>query len=120
MLLIFFLVTSSMDSQMGLLRHLPPASDDAAQELLVSHSDVLSLALTADGTLMADGQVIDLSELPARIEAIVQQRGNTHLLSLTVDSTAPYRCYYDLQETIVRTYRGMGVSPRISEQTDNP
>ncbi|MCR4919744.1 MAG: biopolymer transporter ExbD [Prevotella sp.] len=116
MLLIFFLVTSSMDSQLGLHRHLPPAADNAAQELLVSRSDVLSVEMAADGALTADGAPIDLRQLPSRIETIVRQRGDSHLLSLTVDSAAPYHDYYSLQETIVGTYRRLGVRPRISEQ----
>ena len=117
MLLIFFLVTSSMDARMGLQRRLPPANDGPQEELAVQRSNVLELTLLADGSVQADGTSVSLEELSLRIEALVRERGDQHILSLKADSMAPYGCYYRLQETIVATYRRMGVAPRISESS---
>jgi len=115
MLLIFFLVTSSMDSQMGLPRRLPPATGSPQEELAVVRSNVLELTLQADGSVLADGSSVSLDELAPRIEALVRERGDQHILSLKADSLAPYESYYRLQEAIVATYRRLGVAPRISE-----
>ena len=119
MLLIFFLVTSSMDSQVGLRRKLSPVPNDPQQELVVNKDDVLTIELLADGTLLADGDRVNSEELAVCIETIVRQRGDKHLLSLTAEREATFEDYYHLQETIIRTYRQMGISPRLSEQTNN-
>ena len=48
MLLIFFLVTSSMDSDKGLARQLPPPQNEQVeQELKVKERNVLKITLTA-------------------------------------------------------------------------
>ena len=54
-LLIFFLVTTSMDQNKGLVRQLPPM-EPAEQPLTeVDRRDVLTFALAANGTVTVDG-----------------------------------------------------------------
>ncbi|MBO4462717.1 MAG: biopolymer transporter ExbD, partial [Prevotella sp.] len=59
MLLIFFLVTSSMDSDKGLTSQLPPPEDTTEQqEQEVKKRNVLELRLDADDVLTCNGEAI--------------------------------------------------------------
>ena len=59
MLLIFFLMTSSMDTDKGLARQLPPPEESQVeQELLVKERNVLNLQLDASGALTINGEAV--------------------------------------------------------------
>ena len=64
MLLIFFLVTSSMDTDKGIMRQLPPLPDDKQQPMDVKQDHVMIIRLHAkenlslDGTLRSDKQLV--------------------------------------------------------------
>ena len=52
MLLVFFLVTTSMDADKGMNRQLPPKPDEKQEEMMdVDRSKVMSLALSEEGLL---------------------------------------------------------------------
>ena len=56
MLLIFFLVTTSMDVDKGLRRQLPPAHPKTTQqESIVEKDKLLELSITADNVVMQNG-----------------------------------------------------------------
>ena len=51
MLLVFFLVTSSMDSDKGLRRQLPPPPQEEQQAVDILQEDIMTVVLSADGQL---------------------------------------------------------------------
>lgn len=105
MLLVFFLVTTSIDSDYGLQRRLaPPPQDDVSEELVVKRSDMLVLAVDASGALTCAGERIEPDDLPARIETFVDGNRTGHVLSVDVDREATYDAYFRLQEAIVTAY----------------
>ena len=69
MLLIFFLVTTSMDTDMGLARRLPqpPDPDQEDAQIDVKERNVLNVRLNAAGMLMVNHDVMDIKELRARM-----------------------------------------------------
>ena len=54
MLLIFFLVTSSMDTDKGLRRQLPPLTEDTQQMMDVNREHLLTIGLDAQDCLTVD------------------------------------------------------------------
>lgn len=54
MLLIFFLVTSSMDVDKGLTRQLPPFTKQEQQESVVSKKNLMKITITADNRTLID------------------------------------------------------------------
>lgn len=128
MLLIFFLVTSSMDTDKGLSRQLPTPEDETVeeQELLVKRRNVMELRLDASGRLTCDGDTVGPAQLTSRIEQFVANAADdpkkpelsereVHLLGLTrvsdrhvifvsVSPEAAYNAYFDMQNAIVAAY----------------
>ena len=77
-LLIFFLVTTSMDTDMGLARRLPqppePNQEDA--QIDVKERNVLNVRLNAAGYLMVNHDFIDVNQLRERAKEFIQNKNN--------------------------------------------
>ena len=81
MLLIFFLVTSSMDSDWGLPRQLPTPEDHTQeQEVVVKKRNALCLVLGADGLLTCNDESLKMDDLSKRVEEFVDNAKNDPLL----------------------------------------
>lgn len=106
MLLIFFLVTTSMDSDKGMQRQMPPYSPDQQMEQRdVDRSKVLSLHLLKDGSLTIDGKPIDIKDVRRPLKEFIVKVGPTHIIELDTDRECCYDDYFALQNQIVRVYR---------------
>lgn len=108
MLLVFFLVTSSMTSDKGLGRKLPPI-DEHQQELRdVSRSNVLEVKLDANDILYCDGQQVNHQQLQQHVERFVASRQtNRHIIAVKTDRHTTYNAYFEMQNTIVIAYRNL-------------
>ena len=88
MLLIFFLVTSSMDTDKGLLRQLPPLPDEKEQPLDINKEHVMTIALDNQNQLSLDGTLVSLQQLPElliqRIEGDLVMMGDANTCILEV------------------------------------
>lgn len=106
MLLIFFLVTTSMDSDKGLSRRLPPADKTERQEeTTVDQGALLRLQITADGRVLVDGKPVEATELRHRINVFIERVGRKHLISVDCDPHARYDTYFFLQNEMTAAYR---------------
>lgn len=65
LLLIFFLVTTTMDSDVGLLRLLPPPPDPAQEtpESQINDRNILEVKVNMDDLLLVEGELARLEEL---------------------------------------------------------
>jgi len=128
MLLIFFLVTSSMDTDKGLARQLPPPDDQTEElrEVEVKERNVLAVTLAADGSIVCDGSPVTANELAKRVETFVanadddpalpemSQRevhllgllrvSDRHVITIMASPQATYDAYFQMQDAIVRGY----------------
>ena len=127
MLLIFFLVTSSMDSDKGLARQLPPLQNEQMeQELRVKERNVLRIGLDADNRLLCNGEPTDAETLTRRVVEFVANKAgdpslpemsvrevnfmgrcevsDRHVLLLQVSRSARYEAYFQVQDAIARAY----------------
>ena len=130
MLLIFFLVTSSMDTDKGLARQLPqPDSQLEEQDLLVKKRNVMQLKLDADNRLTCNGEPITTDDLTLSVaDFVANEAGNTekpemserevhllgkcmvsdrHVIFIEVDPKAAYYAYFDMQNAIVAGYASL-------------
>lgn len=127
MLLIFFLMTSSMDTDKGLPRQLPPPQQEQQVELKVKERNVLQLKLDENDQLTCNGESIGAEELTERIKMFVANPNDDptlpekserdvnyfgrctvsdrHILSIQVSRQTSYDAYFQLQNTIVAAYR---------------
>lgn len=128
MLLIFFLVTTSMDTDMGLARRLPPPpeKDQEEAELDVKERNVLNVRLNAAGNLMVNSDFIDIKQLRARAKEFIKNENNLsslpekhlkniellgpcavtdkHVISVQTDRGTSYNIYFQVQNELVAAY----------------
>ena len=118
MLLVFFLVTSSMTSDKGLGRKLPPADDQPKQEQQdISRSNVLQLRLDADDVLYCDDRQVTHEELQQQVESFLKSRlTDQYVIAVETDRKTSYNAYFEMQDAIVAAYHKLNIRPmRIRE-----
>ena len=127
-LLIFFLITTSMDTDSGLARRLPqpPDPDQEDAEIDVKERNVLNVRLNAAGALMINSDVSDIRELRARAKEFVKNENDLsslpekhvkeiellgpcyvtdkHVISVQTDRGTPYEIYFEVQNELVAAY----------------
>ena len=106
-LLVFFLVITSMDVDKGLERYLPPKdSDNKVEAVDVAKRNVMSLSITASGVLLEDGRPIKVDDLRSEVVDFVGKKSDRsrHMITLDVDRHAPYGQYFNVQNEIVAAY----------------
>lgn len=108
MLLIFFLVTSSMDIDKGHNRQLPPLKPE--EELTdmtdIDEHNILRLQVMAQGRLLCNDQPITIGELKQRVMTFVGKESDIrrHVILLDVARDASYDTYFRVQDRIVNAY----------------
>ena len=127
-LLIFFLVTTSMDTDMGLVRRLPPPPEDEQNEAEIDVKDrnALRVKVNAAGNLMVNDDFIALDQLCDRAKEFIQNPNNLptlpekhaknipllgmcavtdkHVISVQTDRGTSYNVYFQVQNELVRAY----------------
>lgn len=106
MLLVFFLVTSSMDADKGLGRKLSPMDEQKQEQRDINRSNVLEVKIDASDVLYCDDKVVTHEELQQQVEQFVASRQtDQHVIAVETDSKTSYNAYFEMQNTIVRAYR---------------
>ena len=129
MLLIFFLVTSSMDTDKGLLRQLPPPPQEQQPPQDVRKDHVLQITLDAHDQLSIDGTLLTTQQLKNQIVEFVAADRTDHVISIRTDRATTYEAYFRMQNAIVAAYNqlrehysreryGKGYGERYQEQRD--
>ena len=129
MLLIFFLVTSSMDTDKGLLRQLPPLPQEQTPPTDVRKDHVMQVTLDARDQLAVDGTLLTPRQLKEQIMTFVAADRTEHVISIRTDRATTYEAYFRMQNAIVAAYAqlreayarkrfGKGYSELVEEQRD--
>lgn len=105
MLLVFFLVTTSMDVDKGMNRQLPPKQDEKQEMMDVDRSKVMSLALSEEGLLTIDEKPANIDKIRRQLKEFIVSTGSSHIIELKTDRKCDYDTYFHLQNEIVRSYR---------------
>ena len=127
-LLIFFLTTTSMDTDRGLARRLPPPPEDNVEQddTKVKERNVLQVRINAMDELMLGGDYAELSEVRARAKEFIENPENLpnlpdksprdidlfgtvyitdkHVISLQSDRGTSYSKYFEVQNELVAAY----------------
>jgi len=107
MLLIFFLVTTSMDSDKGLGRQLPPIDPDKQEQTQdIDREKVTTIHLMANEQVTIDDKPAKIDDaLRKSVRHFIIEKGKDHIIELQVDRDADYDSYFRLQNQIVRAYK---------------
>ena len=100
MLLIFFLMTSSMDTDKGLPRQLPPPEEsEVEQEMMVKERRVAEfVANDAD-----DPSMPEKSEREVHLLGLTRV-SDRHIITIQADRQTSYDAYFQMQNAIVAGY----------------
>lgn len=127
LLLIFFLITTSMDTDQGLARLLPPPPDEENRETdKIKERNILQVYLNKNDELMCDGDYIAVGELRAKAKEFIANYNNEankpektqknveflgttlvndkHVISLQNDRGSSYQAYISVQNELVAAY----------------
>ena len=129
MLLIFFLVTSSMDTDKGLLRQLPPPPQEQQPPQDIRKDHVLQVTLDASDQLAVNGALLTTQQLKEQIMEFIAADRTDHVISIRTDRATTYEAYFRMQNAIVAAYNqlrekyareryGKGYDELVEEQRD--
>lgn len=108
MLLVFFLVTSSMDTDKGLFRQLPPVDDEQQKEVDISRSNVMQIRLDGRDSLWIDQKTVSFAELQQQVESFVASRQTEqYVVGVQTDRQTSYQAYFQMQNTIVAAFHSL-------------
>ena len=127
-LLIFFLTTTSMDTDRGLARRLPPPPEDHLQQedTKVKERNVLQVRINAMDELMIGSDIADVSQIREIAKEFIDNPDNLpnlpdktardidlfgtvyitdkHVISLQSDRGTSYSKYFEVQNELVAAY----------------
>ena len=107
MLLIFFLVTSSMDTDKGLLRQMAPPPVEQQQPQDINKELVVTVELDGHDQLTCDGKAVSLKELADAVVTMASVNRTGHVISVHADRETSYEAYFQMQNTIVNAYQSL-------------
>jgi biopolymer transport protein ExbD len=105
MLLIFFLVATSIDADKGLRRQLPPPEDEERQvQADVNRDDVLTVSLAADGSMTANDETVTDEQLRVLATNFISSVGKKHIIAIEAHPDSPYESYFKMQNMLSMAY----------------
>ena len=106
MLLVFFLVTSSMDSDKGLGRKMAPLDEQQQEQVDVNRNNVLQIRLDERDSLFCDDQPVTLTQLQQQVESFVAaQQTDRDIIAVQTDRATSYDAYFEMQNAVVAAHR---------------
>ena len=112
MLLVFFLVTSSMDTDHGLGRKLAPMDDHHQEQRDINRSNVLQINIDDNDVLSCDGKTVTLDELRQQVESfLASRRTSQYVIAVETGRKTSYNAYFEMQNSIVAAYRKLDIKP---------
>lgn len=105
-LLIFFLVTTSMDVDKGLMRQLPPKQKNEKRvETAVEKENLLAITISADGSILENDSLSSIDDLTAHLADFIQRRGVEHLITIDADPNSAYEPYFHVTNSVIEAYK---------------
>lgn len=128
MLLLFFLLTSSMDTDRGLPRRLPQPvpKDQEKKDVDIKKRNLLVVLISSSDQIMCGGEYIELRQLKERVKEFIENPYNdehkpekleedipyfgtmpvtkNHVISLQNDRGTSYQAYIDVQNELASAY----------------
>lgn len=127
LLLIFFLITTTMNTDKGIIRKLPPYTNDPKAGIIRRHSrNVLEILVNRQNKLMVDGKEMKFNQLTKCAKEFIENPSNKqdlpqrtlinvknygpawvtskHIISLRSDRGTSYKTYITIQNELARAY----------------
>jgi biopolymer transport protein ExbD len=114
LLLIFFLVTTTMDVDKGLARKLPPIQEDMPDMPPIKKRNLFSVLINSNNDMLVNGEYMTIKELRAAAKKFVNNNGadpessenpQKAIVSLQNDRGTSYNIYIAVQNELAAAYR---------------
>jgi len=112
-LLIFFLMTTSMTTEMGMRRQLPPMPAPQETPQTVKKENLMQIDIMANHVITCNEEATDKKTLAGRIADFA--RDKNHVISIRTAKDATYEDYFDIQQMLVNTAKQQRIKIRMSE-----
>jgi biopolymer transport protein ExbD len=93
LLLIFFLVTTTMETDTGLMRKLPPMQDpnvEQNEDQQIHERNILVVKVNKDNMLLVEGEIIQISELKDITKEFILNPNDEEDLPEKIEKNIPY------------------------------
>jgi len=128
LLLIFFLVTTTMDTDTGLIRKLPPPPEENPEDVDVKQRNIFEVLVNANDQLLVEGDYIQVTELRERAKEFIKGDKNNpempefkveevpvfgtmevskQIVSLQNDNGTSYEMYIKVQNELIAAYKDL-------------
>jgi biopolymer transport protein ExbD len=128
LLLIFFLVTTSMNVSTGLSRRLPPPlpPDQPAQDIDINKRNIFVVKINSENKLLVQNEELNIRDLKEKAKEFIENKDNNptlpvrfrinvpligdvditkeHVISVQNDVDTEYQAYIDVQNELVAAY----------------
>lgn len=128
LLLVFFLVTTTMATDEGLSRQLPPMKDPKQKDVImdIKPRNIMEILVNSNNDLMVNGEIMNISQLREEAKAFISSDGTNeklpeaetidipglgptvvataHVISLQNDRGTDYGQYIAVQNELVAAY----------------
>lgn len=107
-LLVFFLVISSMDSNKGISKLLPPPEKENTEQTVteMDSRNVLDITIGKDGQIAADGKPLSVNKLKERVVGFVSNcpQRSRHVVNIMMLADSKYDDYFHVQDAVSSAY----------------
>lgn len=131
LLLIFFLIVTSMDTDTGIQRRLPPPipKDMPRENVKINERNILKVLINSDNQILVNSKETNIRQLRAKAEEFIENRRNAsdlpekidvevpffgiypvtkkHVISLQNHRDTEYQAYIEVQNELVAAYNNL-------------
>lgn len=120
LLLVFFLVTTTMDSDFGLMRKLPPPIPaDMPEPPPIKQRNVFTVLANANDQLLVEGELLDVSELREAAKEFIANPANKENLPEKKPEDVPYFGKVMVSKQVISLQNDKGTSYDLYIQVQN-
>lgn len=102
LLLIFFLVTTTMDVDSGLARVLPPpAEDEELIDIQINERNIFTVLVNSEDRLLVRGEPMDITMVKDRAKEFIANPANKKNLPLKENTEVPYFGTYPVSKQVI-------------------
>ncbi|MGB0390342.1 MAG: ExbD/TolR family protein [Salibacteraceae bacterium] len=120
LLLVFFLVTTTMDSDMGMMRKLPPTlPPDMPKPPPIKDRNVFVVLANANDQLLVEGELMDISELKEAAKEFIENPLNDETLPEKKPVDVPFMGTRMVSKQVISLQNDNGTSYKLYIQVQN-
>ena len=100
-------VTSSMDTEKGLLRQMAPPPQEQTEPKDVNKDHVLQVELDGHDQLTCNGKTVDYRALAEEVRTMATINREGHIITIKTDPETSYEAYFGMQNAIAGAYASL-------------